>query len=89
MSASDLDKWVVEQSAGSPSAFGFTLQAVGQEVLALCAQLLWDGWFVAHAHLVHDLEVVFILVPRPLHSGIQTQIIEEGLVCSWSINKAA
>lgn len=86
---SDLDKWVIQQSAGSPSEFWFALQAVGQEILALCAQLLWDGWFVAHAHLVHDLEVVFILVPWPLHSRVQTKIAEGRLVFIWSINKAA
>lgn len=57
---------MVQQHASGPAAFGFTLQAVTQEVLPLCAQLLWDGGFMAHAHFVHDLEVVFVLVPGSL-----------------------
>lgn len=66
VSGSNLDKRVVQQHAGSPAAFGFALQTVTQEVLPLCADLLRDGRLVAHAHLVHDLEVVLILVPGPL-----------------------
>lgn len=57
---------MVEQHARRPTPFGFALQTVAQEVLALCAQLLWDGGLVAHAHFVHDLKVVLILVPWSL-----------------------
>lgn len=63
---SHLDKCVVEQHASCPATLGFALQTVAEEVLPLCAQLLRDGGFVAHADFVHDLEVVLILVPGPL-----------------------
>lgn len=68
---SHLDKWVVQQHASCPAAFGFTLQTMTEEVLPLCTQLLWDGGFMTHAHFVHDLEVVLILMPRPLQVEIK------------------
>lgn len=68
---SDLDEGVIEQRAGGPAAFGLALQAVAQEVLPLRAQLLWDLRLVAHPHFVHDLEVMLVLVPRPLCRGFR------------------
>lgn len=57
---------MVKQHASCPASFGFTLQTVTEEVLPFCAQLLGDGRFVAHAHFVHDLKVVLVLMPGPL-----------------------
>lgn len=64
--ASHLDEGVVQQRARGPPLLGIALQAVLQEVLPLGAQLLRDRWLVSHSHLVHDLEVVLILVPGSL-----------------------
>lgn len=46
-----------------------------EEVLPLCTQLLRDGGFMTHAHFVHDLEVVLILVPRPLQVNIHIRTL--------------
>lgn len=62
-----LDKGVVQQGTGGPSPLRFTLQAMGQEVLPLCAQLFRNGRFVAHSHFIHDLEVMLIFVPGSLN----------------------
>lgn len=66
---------MVEELAGRPSHPGLTFKAVRKEVLSFGAQSFRDRWLVPHAHLVHDLEVVFIFMPRPLKEREEKQAL--------------
>lgn len=75
---------MIEKHASGPAAFRLALQAVAQEVLPLRAQLLWDLRLVAHSHFVHDLEVMLVLVPRPLCWGFRHRR-ERDVALTWLV----
>lgn len=73
-----LDEGMVEQLAGGPPRPGLALQAVRKEVLPFWAQPVRNGGLMPHSHLVHDLEVVFIFMPRPLRREKHQAVMPHG-----------
>lgn len=65
----NLDEGMVEELAGCPPHPGLALQAVRKEVLPFGAYSFRDRRLVPHPHFVHNLKVVFILMPRSLKTG--------------------
>lgn len=65
----NLDEGMVEELAGRPPHPGLALQAVRKEVLPFGAQSFRDRRLVPHSHFVHNLEVVFVFMPRSLKTG--------------------